>query len=120
MPSTTKKYYQKFNNNNNNNNSNNSSTSTNTNTYANNIFYDQKQLKLQRETVNLTIFGNNKNIPYIDPLTERTRRVPLEVLREWENRSRFICTGSAENTDIFTTAKPVLSYATVGVINVYL
>lgn len=52
---------------------------------------------------------------YVDPLTGRQRRIPLEVLREDEgtNNSRFTVTGAARNSAVFTRSRPVQSFATV-------
>lgn len=71
---------------------------------------DNQRRKL--ETLNLTTFGSVKEV-YVDPLTETVRRVPLEVLRETKNGTRYVTTSQARNSAIFTKDKPVKSFATV-------
>lgn len=68
--------------------------------------------KRKSETLNITTFGSVKEV-YVDPLTETVRRVPLEVLRESKNGTRYVTTSQARNSAIFTRDKPVKSFATV-------
>jgi len=83
-----------------------------TNTYS---VFKSKEIDSQKrksETLNVTTFGSVKEV-YVDPLTETVRRVPLEVLRESKNGTRYVTTAQARNSAIFTKDKPVKSFATV-------
>jgi len=67
---------------------------------------------------NITIIGNTIK-EYIDPLTMKSRRVPLEIFREDKNRLRFTALGAAKNSVVFTKASPLQSFATYGAIGMY-
>ena len=67
---------------------------------------------------NITIIGNTIK-DYIDPLTMKSRRVPLEIFREDKNRLRFTALGAAKNSVVFTKATPLQSFATYGAIGMY-
>jgi hypothetical protein len=74
------------------------------------IDYDNSQI------ANFTVLGsfaNQNEKGFVDPLTGRQRRIPLEVYREDENRNRFTVVGGAKNSAVFTRAKPVQSFITV-------
>lgn len=72
----------------------------------------------------MCLMGNYDNDKgFVDPISNAQRRIPLEVLREEptdfdtadniKSWRRYTATGSARNTAVFTSAKPVKSFATV-------
>ena len=67
---------------------------------------------------NITIIGNTIK-EYIDPLTMKSRRIPLEIFREDKNRYRFTALGAAKNSVVYTKANPLQSFATYGAIGMY-
>ena len=64
----------------------------------------------EKEDIYATVFGS---FEYNDARNGKVRRIPLEVYREDKSRNRFTTMGSANNTAVFTSAKPVQSFATV-------
>lgn len=101
---------------------------------CNKRFYDtlpiaSRSLEVGGEVVPLTVLGEYSP-GYVDPVTQKQRRLPLEVLREGATRSsevyavappyqgssnalRYTATGGSLNSAVFTKAKPVQSFATV-------
>eukprot|EP00981_Chlorochromonas_danica_P001830 scaffold386_cov174-Ochromonas_danica.AAC.4 len=81
----------------------------------------------RQEQANLTLLGDITS-GYLDPLTKKERRVPLEIYREEpqgekgeeeESRRRSTAFGAARNTAFFTRARPVFSFATYGAIGMH-
>lgn len=97
--------------------------------YYNKLLIENKVYENENGALDILVFGCTPQgqSGYVDPVTNKVRTIPVEVLREESydaggkvvKSRRFSAVGAARNSAVFTQANTVHNFATQGAIGMY-